>query len=343
MDGIRKMKPNPNNACSGKYSDWLEVNLLPECNAKCPWCIEKKGWHPTNEATYHTIVNAAIASGKKNVILLGGEPTLYLALKLVVRKLVDAGINVYLTTNGSMLSKSYVENILTGIKGINISIHHWDLKQNEKLTGINLNMPLLKRVVEALHSIGAKVRLNCNCMKGYISGVVAIHNYIDFAKELGVDSVRFAELKDDDENFVNLAKLLKGYYGLTDDPFANGCSINTTITGMPVNFRLMCGLQTNMRPKPVNPEQTLHPVLYYDGNMYEGWQIRGHMKGDKMDGNEIRELLRKVKKGEVGVVDAAELIKEAIKTAEQNAKKAAGKKSEPLIIPHPVTGSGCAY
>ena len=160
------MKPHPNNACSGKYDDWLEVNLLPQCNAKCDWCIEKKGWHPDEVADWGTIADAAIASGKQNIILLGGEPTIYPHLKEVVAKLVKAGKSVWITTNGSKLSVDFVEENLQGIAGVNISIHNHCLSENFKITKVNLNFDKLYLAIRGLHSMGAKVRLNCNCIKG---------------------------------------------------------------------------------------------------------------------------------------------------------------------------------
>lgn len=44
-------------------------------------------------------------------------------------------------------------------------------------------------------------------------------SYIKFAKSMGANSVRFAELKMDNNNFVDLAKIMDYQYGLNDDPF----------------------------------------------------------------------------------------------------------------------------
>jgi hypothetical protein len=45
------------------------------------------------------------------------------------------------------------------------------------------------------------------------------------------------------------------------------------INGAHINFRQMCGLQTECREKPTNPKNVNEKrVLYYDGNYYSGWQ-----------------------------------------------------------------------
>ena len=49
---------------------------------------------------------------------------------------------------------------------------------------------------------------------------------------------------------------------------------DTIINDIPVNFRQMCGFQTSRRIKPENAYSCLKEVLYYDGNMYQGWQLK---------------------------------------------------------------------
>lgn len=60
--------PHPRNFCGNGFPDWLEVNLTPACNAHCSWCIERNGWHPSHQAEWFTITDAAIASKRKNII-----------------------------------------------------------------------------------------------------------------------------------------------------------------------------------------------------------------------------------------------------------------------------------
>jgi hypothetical protein len=154
----------------------------------------------------------------------------------------------------------------------------------------------LKSSIKQLHDINASVRFNCNCLAGHIDSKEKINNYITWAKEIGADTIRFAELKQDDKAFVNLAKILNYQYGLTDDPFVDGCHCNAIINDMPVNFRQMCGLQTTCRKKPINPNQYAKQVLYYDGKFYNGWQSQN--KGETyMTDKELANLLRSVESG----------------------------------------------
>lgn len=324
------MIPNPNNFCGGAFSDWLEVNLIKQCNAKCSWCIEKNGYHPKKIVSWKTIAKKAIGSNAKNILLLGGEPTLYEDLEPLINYLKENKCNVWLTTNGSKLFSSFAKKYLYNIKGINISIHHYNMKKNKKITGLSIKKENIIKSVNELHNNDIIVRMNCNCIKGAIDSEKEILKYIKFAKDLKVDSVRFAELKDDKDNFVNLAKELNYKYGLNDNPFLYGCNINTNIYNFPVNFRQMCGLQTSKRVKPIKPKQAVKKVLYYDGKIYNGWQtIR---KEKIMTDKELAKLLQDVAEGTVSPIEAALQLGRKIKISEPK---------QPKNLPS--DGGGCHY
>jgi hypothetical protein len=264
------MIPNPKNFCGGNFQDWLEINLTDKCNGKCSWCIENDGFHPHYHAEWYEIALMALNSKKKNIILLGGEPTLYPHLRDIIRMLSYDNRNVFITTNGSLLSEEFIENTLPGICGINISIHDSDLIKNKKITGIMINeMP---RIINAIYGIGSSIRLNCNCISGHVDSEEKVLEYLRWAKSLYIKSVRFSELKCDNNLFVDLAKIFDYKHGLNDDPFTHGCHNDVNINGVNVNFRQMCGLQTSKRKRPTHPQQCYKNVLYYDGKIYKGWQ-----------------------------------------------------------------------
>ena len=297
--------PHTENFCGGAFQDWLEVNLIQKCNAKCSWCIEKVGFHPYHKASWETIADAAIKTGLKNIILLGGEPTLYKDLKPLIQKLIKAKKKVWITTNGSRINKKFCEENLIGISGINISIHHYNLKKNAEITHLNLKAEILMEGIRILRMNDIGVRLNCNTIKGYIDSEEMIYEYVRFAKWIGANSVRFTELKMDNGSFVDLAIILNEKYGLNHDPFKMGCQAEGTILGMEVKFRQMCGLQTPHRPRPVDPVQCPKHVLYYDGKVYDGWQSSLYRLSDQA----IDELLQGVAEGKISPEEAKRLIK----------------------------------
>ena len=273
--------------------------LTSKCNGKCPWCIEKHGYHPKYKASVETILSRILETGKDNIIMLGGEPTLYPKLRFLIDALSNTGKNVYITTNGSMLSVKFIENVLRGIRGVNISIHDYDLWKNAVITGIRLREDFLKPAIRKLSLSSAIVRFNCNIIKGYIDNEQEILKYLAFAKDMGANSIRFAELKNDDDNFVDLFKIFGDRYGVNNMPFGLGCNTDVVINGMPVNFRQMCGLQTPYRVTPNNPEQVHKQVLYYDGNIYDGWQTQ-----ESIMNKEIKQLFKDVQDGKITAEEA---------------------------------------
>ena len=321
------MRPNNKNFCGGNFNDWLEVMLTDKCNGRCSWCVEKNGYKPIQKVDYRTIAEAAILSKKKNIILLGGEPTLYPQLKQLVLILQASERNVYITTNGSKLSPNYVKENLLEISGINISIHSYDLERNYSITGIILNEENLKSTINIFKETGATVRLNCNIIKGYVDSKSEIFTYIEFAKNIGANSIRFAELKNDENSFVDLFKIFGYKYGINNEPFGLGCNSDVKINEMSVNFRQMCGLQTTKRKRPVDPEQVQKYVLYYDGKIYNGWQTK--VEEEIVEDKELIKLLEDVKDGKIDVAEASLTIgKELGKTK--------------TIIKHTSSG-GCQY
>lgn len=331
------MKAHTNNFCSGScYQDWLEVNLLSDCNGRCSWCINKNSFMPTKEVSINTICKAAIDSGKKNVILLGGEPTLHKHLHKIIDILTSHNLNVYLTTNGSLLTRKYCKENLQGLKGINISVHHYSPYINSIITGLLLDYKVLQSSIQQLQLQNTSVRLNCNIIYGKIDTVISIQHYIRFAKEMNVFEVRFAELKNDTNNFVGLETIFgKGVYGLNEDPFTQGCVNTGYLDGVFCSFRQMCGLQNPLRPLPIAPEQVQKDVLYYDGNIYKGWQI-SLQERKNMDEKLLTLILEKVKSGELTVEEA----KKAFEVHEKEMLKAMQGNHKPQ---QSASGFGCVY
>jgi MoaA/NifB/PqqE/SkfB family radical SAM enzyme len=290
--------PHPSNFCAGYYSDWLEVNLTEKCNASCEWCLGRDGYRPQYHAPKEEMLRAILESDKNHILLLGGEPLLYRDLGYLIKQLKLSNRKTYLTTNGFLLSKDYVLKNLVGLTGINISIHHYDMMKNREITGILVDEEKLKESVEFLVSLGIDIRINCNIIKGMIDSSERCYKFIAWMKLIGINNVRFGELKLFDQSFVDLAKIFNYKHGLTDNPYLEGCNKDCVINDVFVNFRQMCGLQTKFRSTPAEYKKADRQVLYYDGKFYHGWQEEDRendmtKKSNDRDEN-IKKLLKKI-------------------------------------------------
>ena len=307
---INSSIPNKKNFCGGAFQDWLEVYLTGRCNGKCKWCIDSDGFRPKEKASIEKMVKAVCLTGRKNIVLLGGEPTLYKDLENFVVLLRERGKNVYLTSNGHILNDfNYFEKV-KHLTGINFSIHHYDMDKNKNITGIGIKEKYIPSYVGSLHLYGVSVRLNCNIIKGYIDSYDEVMKYIDFAKSNGIDSVRFAELKNNEDEFVSLTDIFGEKYGLNEDPFVHGCHCETEEFGIRVSFRQMCGIQNSLRPVPKNPKLKEKQVLYYDGNIYRGWQSK--IKEDTMSSEmTVKRIMGEFKDGKISADEAEKKILDA--------------------------------
>ena len=81
---------------------------LAGCDVGCSWCDVKESWdkniHP--EKSIQELVKNAKLSGSPNVVITGGEPTLYNLEELTIA-LKEEGLNTWIETSGT--------NTITGI------------------------------------------------------------------------------------------------------------------------------------------------------------------------------------------------------------------------------------
>lgn len=335
-----KTIPHEKNFCGGNFDDWLEVKLTNSCNGKCSWCVEQGGFRPMKDVAWFTLADSILKTDADHIMLLGGEPTLYPNLELLVGELKVHDRKVYMTTNGSLIHRPDVLEALIRLEAVNISIHHYDLDQNREITGVSLKESSLTHAIKTLTSAGVEVRLNCNLIGGYIDGLLEARRFVEFAKRVGASSVRFAELKFDEEAFVD-AREVFSMADLPEDPFTGGCWHEFELDGMPINLRLMCGLQTSMRPAPVNPQQATKQVMYSDGKVREGWL--------KMNNTE-REIRQMVKQGALSPQAADQLImamEQDLKDEADKARQQAQAQAQTQAWSSPPSRSsssgGCVY
>ena len=269
-----KVYPNKENRCAQNHDevDFLEVYITNKCNAKCEWCFDKNSYHPASKTDYQSIADTILSFNYNKIWLTGGEPMLYKDLKKLIDLLISHNKIIYITTNGSKLNIESVED-LKSVENLTISIHHFDLQKNYELTKIKLDKSILTESIKKLHKYGVIVRINCTVTKGYLDTLEDIYKFIEFGKEIGADSVRFAEVAYYDDLFVDLNKIFNSNYGLTDEPFVNGCYKSTMINDMPIDIKLSCGALTNKRKLPEGTHVDAYKnVVYYDGQSYKGWQ-----------------------------------------------------------------------
>jgi len=118
----------------------------------------------------------------KWVFISGGEPLLYKDLKKLVLEIKDHGIEVWLCTNGVLLSKR--DDILNIIDHVSIGLESVDPKVFRAIRGTDFNI-----IVDAMNickNYGINLSVDFTLLKQNIS---EIDNVIDFLVEKDVDRI----------------------------------------------------------------------------------------------------------------------------------------------------------
>lgn len=157
--------PNKELGCLVSDNLYLSIVATNACQMNCAYCInsltDKTLEMPFAKAT-ENISKAIDKFGIKEAVILGGEPTLYKHLVLLIQFLKDAGLRkVGFTTNGVRLKdeKYLIELVRTGVDFINISFHNTDFILYRDLMRI---YGLFKEISTPRQ----KLRINTNIWKG---------------------------------------------------------------------------------------------------------------------------------------------------------------------------------
>ncbi len=87
----------------GRYTGQAAYFIrLGGCDVGCKWCDAKFTWNKANApmTSVDTIVDRAVSFPGKNIVITGGEPTLY-DLSELTEKLHDRGMKIFIETSGT--------------------------------------------------------------------------------------------------------------------------------------------------------------------------------------------------------------------------------------------------
>ncbi|MDH4183849.1 MAG: radical SAM protein [Nitrospinota bacterium] len=194
----------------------LSVISAQECNADCPFCVEKlrsasRGIsftraRPMGEGEYMNRLAAALEALRPlnpSVSITGGEPSLDPALPRVLALLrMKRARKLTMTTNGAGLflqrnGKRTLDWIIDcGVEKLNISRASADEARNGRVMRMSdgLDNRDLGKAIALAKAGGLRPRLSCALIDGEVDSLDGIMEYVEFARGLGADNVIFREL-----------------------------------------------------------------------------------------------------------------------------------------------------
>jgi len=141
----------------------LSAELTPLCNFNCPMCyIKQKAKLDSllNTEEWLSILNEAVESGVKYVLLTGGEVLAYNGFHDIVKFLCSKDVNVRIKTNGYYADSSFLDFIdKNPIYMCDISIYGFDRESYLRNTGVDCFDIICKNIYGLLRTNKTKVRL----------------------------------------------------------------------------------------------------------------------------------------------------------------------------------------
>lgn len=137
------------------------IQITRKCNQQCIICSNPpSGWKDLTLSKAKKLVNEYIKAGYEELILSGGEPTVYPHLAELIAYCQLKNFSMRLISNGQkMASIKYVETLVgAGLRHVGVSIYSNKKEVQAQLTG---NVDALDNIKKALKNlIKAKVRVD---------------------------------------------------------------------------------------------------------------------------------------------------------------------------------------
>lgn len=282
-------KRSCNNYCMGVMGPRLVIKVNNSCNGKCYFCVGHDN-KPLPTVDVKVLIQKAIElKDYPNVLILGGEPTLYEHLGELVTAIAPYKKKISITTNGSNLS--CLLPIVQYLDKIIVSIMHYDKKINKEIIGVNVEND--GKLIKTFAKINPKLKLRVNCvmLKSGIATIEDMKKMAAYVKELGFNSLKFSEKTSPelyDEDFINISYLLKEYGVHQRDTVTHGCYLEPPaleeLFGIKTILNLTCILKapTKIYKTELTEEEMLEViepmknvdslVLHQNGVVYDDFQ-----------------------------------------------------------------------
>jgi len=205
----------------------VQFELTGNCNQKCIFCynVWKESCSKSNMKTlsknqHLKIIDKLIENDIFDIIFSGGEPLLINWLEELIKKASDKKIYTTIITNGVLLTDKRVKSLKnSGLDSMQISLHHYNKKINDKLTGnIHSFNKTIRGIKSAIKTFGSK-SINVN-MVVLPETYKDVYRMAKFLKSIGVGSFTVGlptvtgEMKNNKKTIINKDIFLEIYKSL---------------------------------------------------------------------------------------------------------------------------------
>ena len=181
----------------------LRVSVTDRCNFRCTYCMPKQAFGDAyrfldreellsfEEIT--RLARVAVGLGVEKLRLTGGEPLIRRQLERLVSMLSELGVDLTLTTNGSLLPQKARALADAGLRRITVSLDALDDPTFRAMNDVDFPVERVLEGIEAARSAGLPVRVNCVVKRGVNEDqIVPLARYF----RASGDTLRFIEFMD---------------------------------------------------------------------------------------------------------------------------------------------------
>lgn len=275
------------NSCDGKFSGSMDIRFTKICDNACSFCIERPGLEGM-KTDVDAMIRSTLESGKKSVLILGGEPLLMMDKVLTyVKGIRDHVDEIFITTSlPRTISKKmdvFLE-ITDLVDGINVSLQHYDWKRNNDILVARNKFNRIAMLSDMLkhEQVARKVRVSINLVKGGIDTRSELLAFLGILLSVGCKHVKINELQHSPETYVSYESIMNEKM---KSPYAHGCQFDIPLfEGMRVTLKRSCFLvEPSLEASVVDmlkitkrryidkPRAHGNVVMYEDGSVMSGW------------------------------------------------------------------------
>lgn len=166
---------------------WITVNR--SCNLRCKWCYAKSSQYLHDDMSlerFRILVDIAIDVGVKQVLLIGGEPTIHNDFLGFLDYLKNRGVRTTVVSNGLMLDmEEFCKKLIPFKDNINIDI---SLKgSSDEQYQLNTGSNCFNKVVRAINNAN---RFNIRHSLSYVVSDENVNNLPMFFNEIRASGIK---------------------------------------------------------------------------------------------------------------------------------------------------------
>jgi cyclic pyranopterin phosphate synthase len=160
----------------------LRISVTDRCNFRCRYCMPKEVFGRDHQflpraelLSFEEIARVAKVFGRlgvRKVRLTGGEPLLRRQLERLVSQLAELGLDLSMTTNGSLLAQKAPDLRDAGLRRVTVSLDSLDDAIFRAMNDVDFPVARVLAGIDAAAAAGLPVKVNAVVKRGVNDGEI---------------------------------------------------------------------------------------------------------------------------------------------------------------------------